>query len=209
MLEILDVEVNDTIKVCLINHGIADATVCSIKNDKIILLLNKKIQDYSTSQKQVERLAFVGLARPQTVKKVLQYGTTMGITHFYFLPTELSEKSYATAKIWGPDNYVQHLYSGLAQSNHFFQMPIVEVLSSWKQIPARLSDVSQRYLCSWKKTDFQHDSGKSYAIAIGPERGWIESEEEFWRELAFRDLSLGPSVLRVECALVSALTKLN
>jgi 16S rRNA U1498 N3-methylase RsmE len=55
MLEILDVEVNDTIKVCLINHGIADATVCSIKNDKIILLLNKKIQDYSTSQKQVER----------------------------------------------------------------------------------------------------------------------------------------------------------
>jgi 16S rRNA (uracil1498-N3)-methyltransferase len=51
--------------------------------------------------------------------------------------------------------------------------------------------------------------GKLVAIAIGPEGGWTDEELAAARSSGFREASLGPLILRVETAVVSALAVLN
>jgi 16S rRNA (uracil1498-N3)-methyltransferase len=47
------------------------------------------------------------------------------------------------------------------------------------------------------------------AVAIGPEGGWTDDELAAARSSGFREASLGPLILRVETAVVSALAVLN
>jgi 16S rRNA (uracil1498-N3)-methyltransferase len=47
------------------------------------------------------------------------------------------------------------------------------------------------------------------AVAIGPEGGWTDDELAAARAAGFREASLGPLILRVETAVVSALAVLN
>jgi 16S rRNA (uracil1498-N3)-methyltransferase len=49
----------------------------------------------------------------------------------------------------------------------------------------------------------------SFAIAIGPEGGWTDDEIAAARSCGFHEASLGPLILRVETAVISALAVLN
>ena len=54
--------------------------------------------------------------------------------------------------------------------------------------------------------DFDHWKAKQhYTIAIGPERGWSNSERQLMIENEFLLISMGPRVLRQETALVAVL----
>ena len=46
----------------------------------------------------------------------------------------------------------------------------------------------------------------SVALAFGPEGGWVEEELAAAREAGFQEASLGPLVLRVETAVIAALS---
>ncbi len=205
---ILKVKLGDEIKLCLVGLGLCTGCVVEISKQQLKISISQQVELKHQQHSQL-KMMFIGLARPQTIKKILEYGTSMGVTHFYFLPAELSEKSYATSKVWQKENIEHHLFLGLAQSNFYFMLPKVEVLLSWKDIEVRLNHIKQRYLGSWQKNEIQFQQLESFAVALGPERGWTQQEEEFWRGLNFSDMSLGESVLRVETALVSALSKLS
>ena len=47
---------------------------------------------------------------------------------------------------------------------------------------------------------------KRLALAFGPEGGWTSNERRLLRKGGFRLLALGPRVLRVETAIISALS---
>ena len=40
-------------------------------------------------------------------------------------------------------------------------------------------------------------------VAIGPEGGWIDAERASFRDAGFREVDLGPRILRVETALAA------
>lgn len=52
-------------------------------------------------------------------------------------------------------------------------------------------------------------SARAVAVAIGPEGGWTDEELASARSSGFQEASLGPLILRVETAVVSALAVLN
>src|SRR5690606_38650587 len=58
----------------------------------------------------------VGLSRPQTMRKILQETTSLGIAELHFVLTEKGEPSYAESKLWSTGEYRRHLIAGAEQA---------------------------------------------------------------------------------------------
>ena len=58
----------------------------------------------------------VGLARPDTCKKVLRELATLGARSITFVLSELSDRSYTTSKLWRDGEWERHLQVGAEQA---------------------------------------------------------------------------------------------
>jgi len=58
----------------------------------------------------------VGLARPQTARKILQEATTLGVAELHFVRTERAEPQYAQSSLWSSGEWRDHLCAGAAQA---------------------------------------------------------------------------------------------
>ena len=204
---IMRIKVGQELKAFILNVSNCRVQVMAIHEKEVILVLGPKM----TSDWVPNINLIVGLSRPQTIKKILELGTTMGVSNFIFLPAALSEKSYATSKVFEQEEIDKHLLHGLAQSGKFFKRPQVTLLKSFKQVD-KIGENSNKYLCSLQaqgKTFCKQSARKDQAItiAIGSERGWTEEEELQFIRFGYAPVSLYPTTLRVEAAVVSALTQ--
>ena len=200
----LNIEVGSQIKGTILNDSICKLEVKSIGDQEIIL---KILSKENGIRSKIEIL--IGASRPQTMKKVIEHGTTLGVSKFHIFKADLSEKSYLQSKVYQADEFKELCHLGLSQSTCFINEPQISlykniyeanegITSNNKFI---LSPFSQRKLHSMelnKEVD-------SPILAIGPERGWTESEVSFLKNNSFNDYCLGPSILRVEHALFSSL----
>jgi len=58
----------------------------------------------------------VGLARPQTMRRILRDATTLGAGELLFAATERGEASYGASSLWSSGEYRRHLVDGAAQA---------------------------------------------------------------------------------------------
>ena len=104
--EVLKAKAGDNIRIVAINHGLGDAKILHIEETCLRLdlaPLQPKTIDFLLDE------IWVGACRPQTVKKIFEYATSMGVGIIRFFKAELSEKSYLTSKIYQLGNQRQHL----------------------------------------------------------------------------------------------------
>jgi 16S rRNA (uracil1498-N3)-methyltransferase len=71
----------------------------------------------------------VGLARPTTCRKVLRDLSTVGVRSITFVQCQLTQKSYATSKLWTTDEWSQQLLQGAEQA-YRTSLPTVHHCSS-------------------------------------------------------------------------------
>ncbi len=207
VLEILKAEVGDDIKIVAINQGLGMARILAI-NEKTLKLKLFPISDAPTAKFSDE--IWVGACRPQTVKKIFEYATSMGVAKIRFFKAELSEKSYLTSKIFESPNQEHHLALGLAQSGIYFKMPEVVVSPYFPtnppDSPAFLFSISERQnLFSQNLPTLQ----QSTTLVFGPERGLTVEEEARFLQMGMTPINIHPSILRIEVALISALSQLH
>ena len=113
--KVLKLKVGETLKVCLLNEGIGKGVIQSLSKEEVIISLNKEeLRNHRTPWVNL----IVGLSRPQTCKKVLELGSSMGVKSFRFLEGELSEKSYAQSKIFQNNAFEKYILNGLSQSSN-------------------------------------------------------------------------------------------
>ena len=148
----------------------------------------------------------VGLARPETCRKVLRELSALGVRSVTFVLCKLSERSYSTSKLWRDGEWVRHLSLGAEQAFRT-RLPAVHHCSSLRRALAGLGAASPLLARSapaplpfagptkdpWPATRFYcHDTGDGStpslfsaslpacpgdaAIAFGPERGWSDGE---------------------------------
>jgi 16S rRNA (uracil1498-N3)-methyltransferase len=157
----------------------------------------------------------VGLARPQTMKKVIQLATELGVKALHLVRCAQTEKSYLDSNLLTPGELEQLTILGREQGIdccapeiivHERFKPFVEdrlaereqalkansVLPPCKiigctKVPKDDKKLPQRFSCGF--------------IAVGPELGWNEFERELLVNTGFIPCSLGPRTLRVENAL--------
>ena len=152
----------------------------------------------------------VGLSRPQTIKKVLQYAAMFRIKKISFVPSELGEKSYLSSKVLQPENLQYELIKGLDQVGSPW-MPEVKVLDRFSALK---NEIQEKQLCLLAEpdatvgldnivSDLRH--AKNIALAIGSENGWSDNERKSFKKLGFGEFALSSDHLRVEVALAAIL----
>lgn len=154
----------------------------------------------------------VGLPRPQTARKILQEATSLGIAQLHFVSTEKGEPNYGASVLWQSGEWRRHVWHGAEQA-FCTRLPAISYDKTLPQILATLPDTGTRfaldnYTSAQSLADLSSGPGDC-TLAVGPERGWSETERVLLRSKNFSFAHLGPRVLRVETACVAALAVLK
>lgn len=153
----------------------------------------------------------VAVPRPQTIRKVIQLAVTTGVSELHFIRSRNTEKSYLSSKALSPMAIERECQLALEQCCSPFA-PLVQVHQRFRPfledvLAARMqSSGNQRGVlaCTGSVERPYHVNISAVNtfvwLAIGPESGWNNFEEELFRGQGFEDFSLGPRILRVETA---------
>lgn len=207
ILTVLKAGVGDVIDVGVQNGPKGKATLQEIT--KIHLKLSLKWNDPHPCDLYPVSLV-VGMARPQTCRKILGQASAMGVSRIDFFMSEKSELSYRNSRLWKTNEWEEKIFNGVEQAFSTF-LPQCKIWTDLKDcINDQPSDSKalalDNYESSYTLNHLQsEDQSPYYTIAIGAERGWSNSERELLRDQAFTLVSLGPRVLRQETAVVVAL----
>jgi len=152
----------------------------------------------------------VGLARPQTTKKVLQAAVMSGVRSLHLVHLASGEKSYLDAHLLRDGALREEIAKSLAQiweglypkihihrSFHRFVRDHQELLqgaSTAMRIVAQPGGVPLDHV-----RDVAHDAA---VIAVGSEGGWSDEELHAFTAAGFSRVGLGERVVRVEVALL-------
>lgn len=208
-LEAHELKAGITVRAALLGGRRGSATVLSVSEKEIRLSLD-------LSQEEIPRsdvMWIVAVARPQTMKKVIQLAATLGVCELHLIRTSQVVKSYLQSPVLEPANIENEVLKGLEQSGdsrapavflHRFFRPFVEDV-----LPA-LRSTRPQSVCLIADTRAaavplpRLDISQSCLLAVGPESGWSDSEVQQFGDRGFSTISLGERFLRVETACVYA-----
>lgn len=150
----------------------------------------------------------LALGRPQTMRRLLEVGTTLGARRFLFFPAAKSAPGYASSSLWTTDEWRERLRTGAEQAFTTW-LPRVD---HYPSLPAALAARPDPATCLALdvyegQASFQPaaTAPDPLVLALGPEGGWAPAERAALRAAGFLLLHLGPRVLRTETALAAAL----
>lgn len=152
----------------------------------------------------------VGLPRPQTARDILREATSLGVAALRFVAAERTEPGYAQSSLWRDRGWEEHVSAGAAQA---FSTLVPEVaagaalddaLAALPAGPVRLA--LDNYEAAAALAGWRAPAGTPVILALGPERGWGPRDRAALRAAGFELRHLGSRVLRLETAVVAALT---
>jgi len=201
----------------LLNAKIGEALIVSATKHEIIA----DIKLWRDPPVRVNAEIIVGLSRPQTVKKVLQFAASVGIRTVRLVRCEGSEKSYLDSHLLRDLSLSVELDLGLCQGIDTVRPGVLIHQSLTECVQGFLSTQTDSLHASagnrWVGAlipssaaadklagDEKEASNSSFAVAVGPEKGFYAHEIELLRaEAGFRLITLGTRQLRVEFALAA------
>jgi len=150
-----------------------------------------------------------GLPRPQTARRILREATTLGVSELVFCGTDRGEPGYRSSKLWTTDEWQRHLVEGAEQAFNP-RLPNMQIVPTLHDAIDLLGTERDRigldnYEASTALSVWTPDS-QSLALAFGAERGWSPNERDLLRDQGFRLFHLGERVLRLDTAVVAALS---
>lgn len=205
---------NIQIKGLIENIGKADLSIIELTNKKLIV----KVNNIKKSEVKNKIILLIAISRPQTVKKILELGATLGISEVHFFKSETTVKSYVSSKIFIDHNIEKHLLKGAEQSGNPF-LPKIFIYKNNYELIKNYIEINKKSLRDYLKImpstksdinfkDLTLKQGIDKIILIGPESGFTDSEESAFNELGFKNIKLSEYILRVETALVYLIAKL-
>jgi RsmE family RNA methyltransferase len=204
---VLKSKVGDILRIGILNQDIYSGEILSLSHFSCQLKLSK-IEPATLPWFNL----IVGLSRPQTMKKVLEHGTTFGAKEFHFFKAELSEKSYLDSKIFSDSAYNEFLLAGLSQSGIYTHLPTL-TLEKYNPASQYQTKNQQKFILdldtdkSFQDFNLKHDL--PITLAIGPERGLTPNDLAEFHAAGFQSVKISSSILRVEHAIYAAISQLE
>lgn len=163
----------------------------------------------------------VALPRPQTLKKVLETSSAMGVRRIMLIQSARVEKSYFSSSVLRESSLSFHLQLGLEQGvstippvvtlYHNFRRFIEQEFSPEDVASDRLllaEPNASRALCQLG-LEKSLDGQQPLLLAIGPEGGWLDYEIRSFEQRGFIPFNMGSRILRVENAVCSLLGQID
>jgi RsmE family RNA methyltransferase len=152
----------------------------------------------------------IGLARPQTARDILRDATTLGVAAIHFAATEKSEASYAQSSLWQDGEWERHVRAGAEQAFSTL-IPRVSSGQALEDLVRNLPPGGTRlaldnYEAGVALSQSRIPREAPLVLSLGPERGWGPRDRVTLRAAGFTFVHLGSRVLRVETAVIAALT---
>ena len=154
------------------------------------------------------------LPRPQTFHKVLHCAVTMGVKTIYFIHTRKVEKSYWDASVLDPAAVEREVTLALEQCGDTVP-PVIEYRRRFRPFA---EDELQGIVASGAGGFFGHPRATAevpdrpphpLTLAVGPEGGFNDFENELLERAGLTPVTLGRRVLRTEFAVAALLAKLG
>lgn len=206
LVRVLRRGVGDTFDAGVVNGPRGQGTVRSLNTTHVELSFG-----WSIPPTPPDPLTLIlGLPRPQTARDILRDATTLGVAALHFVAAEKSEPSYAQSNLWREREWERHVLAGAAQA-FSTQVPAVHAGAPLAECLARLPAAGTRlaldnYEATLALADWRATAAEPLVLALGPERGWGPQDRAALRAAGFTLAHLGPRVLRLETAVVAALT---
>ncbi len=206
LLEILRCAPGDEFDAGLINGPRGKGRLAAVRDDALELTFQWTVPP--TPPDAITLL--IGLPRPQTARDILRDATTLGVSAIHFVATEKTEPSYAQSTLWRDGEWRRHALAGASQA-FATQIPAITATHSLATALALLSpDATRLALDNYEAPRALAEYGvlrhKPVVLALGPERGWGPRDRAELRAAGFELVHLGSRVLRLETAVVAALT---
>ena len=144
----------------------------------------------------------VGLPRPQTAKKVLHDLASLGAARIIIFESEKGDPGYLTSSLWKDGEWREHVLKGTEQACSTL-VPEVTRVASLAEAVALIDGAAWKLALDPYEATGAPELGAarpSAVLAIGPERGFAESERATLRRAGFTFAHLGDRILRVEAA---------
>jgi len=224
LVDILRRQPSDTFDAGLINGPRGKGTLAAISPTALTLTFT---WSNSPPDPLDPIMLLIGLPRPQTVRKILQEATSLGVTALHFFSSDRGEPSYTQSTLWSSGEWRRHLLAGAEQA-FCTRLPEVTWTHSLPALIARLADLATFATAPRVALD-NYESAESLGkchvlrdtpsenhplspapppapvvLAFGSERGWSPAERDLLRTNAFTLAHLGPRVLRSETAITAA-----
>ena len=159
------------------------------------------------------RLSLVlALPRPKVLNRVVAAAASLGVARIALVNAWKVEKSYWSSPRMEPANLRQQLILGLEQGRdtvlpelrieRLFRPFVEDALPGW--VAGSLALTAH----PGATEPCPRGVAGSCVLAIGPEGGWIDAERESLAAAGFREVDLGPRILRVETALAALVGRL-
>ena len=171
----------------------------------------------------------LALPRPLALGRLLPMITQLGVEHLVLSSAAKVPKDYFGSHLFRkPQELRERLIEGLCQAGDV-RLPKLTIVKNLRHFlsddldtlfpqdtyarviahPQRISDTGHPPK-RMRHVQFPTSSSRKIVLAVGPEGGWEEPEElERFRQRNFQQITLGPRVLRSDCAVVSLLSLAN
>jgi 16S rRNA (uracil1498-N3)-methyltransferase len=149
--------------------------------------------------KEISVNAFISYQRPQTLKKIFFLAGSLGLDDLFFFRAEKSEKSYESSKVWELEELNLNFYLGMEQSKKN-KVPRVSHIHSKSILEKTLKNYQSFLLNSYSENSLSKVHSKNIAFVLGPESGFTEDENCFFKKNCSEEIRVSKSILRTEHA---------
>ncbi|MBF0486379.1 MAG: 16S rRNA (uracil(1498)-N(3))-methyltransferase [Candidatus Omnitrophica bacterium] len=208
VFDIIKPKLNDTLVVGLAggHRGVARVVHLDGKSLELELSLTE------TPPPKLPVVLCVALMRPIVFKRVLQTAVSMGVERIIFFHSKKVEKSFWQSTSLEDDSIQEQVVLGLEQAKDTV-IPEVFFYKKFKPfvedvLPVLLKD--RRGLVadpSGEILNMDRAAADPLVLVIGPEGGFIPYELEKFKEAGCQVVSLGERILKVETAIVMAVSR--
>ncbi|KAK1445158.1 ribosomal RNA small subunit methyltransferase E like protein [Babesia gibsoni] len=212
---VLRAEIGKELKLGIKNSTVDTATVVLIDKSRVELRLSPAFASHQQPKEPLVDLV-LGLPRPKSLDKLLQYTTSIGVRRIKLVCSSRVELDYLKSHQLNDERIEESLTLGMEQGVTTF-MPKVELFRSLGALQRNLKDDTYRIkLIAHPDTEntlgslgiHKLDQGP-ILVAIGPEGGWVDSEVSFYKDCGFKPFNVGETILRTEVASVAILAQLK
>ena len=153
-------------------------------------------------QARLPLTVLIGLPRPQTAKKVLHDLASLGAARIIFFQSAKGDPGYLTSSLWKNGEWREHVLKGTEQACSTLVPEVTRVGSLVEALIGLDANAWKLALDPYEATGAPEvsSSAKAAVLAIGPERGFSDSERAALSTNGFAFAHLGDRILRVEAA---------
>jgi RsmE family RNA methyltransferase len=205
---VLGKDVGDTLAAGCLGGGVGTATIVAMSDAHAELSCRFDELPPAASRTHL----VLALPRPPMLRRVLQHATTMGCKDIALVGANRVEKSFWDSHSLREAAVSEQLQLGLEQAGdtimprvtlHRRFLPFVQ-----DELPARLTGRTG-VLAHPAAAPSPDPAAGLLTLAVGPEGGWVDFELQQLEAAGLQRWSMGPRPLRVETAVVAALSRLR